>query len=82
MLEYSLEDAKALLEKNHETATRSLAQVHYDLDFLRYYIFKFGLKKQCRNSLNYAFRDQMTTTEVNMARLYNWDVKRRQALKQ
>jgi len=24
-------------------------------------------------------RDQMTTTEVNMARLYNWDVKRRQA---
>nr|CAG4636662.1 EOG090X0IRH [Eubosmina coregoni]SVE70176.1 EOG090X0IRH [Eubosmina coregoni] len=59
MLEYSLEDAKALLEKNHETATKSLAQVHYDLDFLR---------------------DQMTTTEVNMARLYNWDVKRRQAL--
>jgi hypothetical protein len=44
MLEYSLEDAKALLEKNHETATRSLAQVHYDLDFLRYYNFKFGLK--------------------------------------
>ena len=36
MLEYSLEDAKALLEKNHETATKSLAQVHYDLDFLRY----------------------------------------------
>ena len=24
------------------------------------------------------WRDQMTTTEVNMARLYNWDVKRRQ----
>lgn len=25
-------------------------------------------------------RDQLTTTEVNMARVYNWDVKRRQAL--
>ena len=26
-------------------------------------------------------RDQITTTEVNMARVYNWDVKRRQSLK-
>ncbi|KXJ22771.1 prefoldin subunit 3 [Exaiptasia diaphana] len=26
-------------------------------------------------------RDQYTTTEVNMARVYNWDVKRRQAAK-
>ncbi|XP_066255893.1 prefoldin subunit 3 [Euwallacea similis] len=26
-------------------------------------------------------RDQFTTTEVNMARVYNWDVKRRQASK-
>ncbi|XP_038214110.1 prefoldin subunit 3 [Zerene cesonia] len=26
-------------------------------------------------------RDQWTTTEVNMARVYNWDVKRRQAVK-
>lgn len=25
-------------------------------------------------------RDQLTTTEVNMARVFNWDVKRRQAL--
>ena len=24
-------------------------------------------------------KDQITTTEVNMARVYNWDVKRRQA---
>jgi hypothetical protein len=36
MLEYSLVDAKNLLEKNHETATRNLSQVHHDLDFLRY----------------------------------------------
>jgi len=27
-------------------------------------------------------RDQMTTLEVNMARVYNWDVKRRQAEKE
>lgn len=26
-------------------------------------------------------RDQFTTTEVNMARIYNWEVKRRQATK-
>ncbi|KAK3923079.1 Prefoldin subunit 3 [Frankliniella fusca] len=29
----------------------------------------------------YFLRDQFTTTEVNMARVYNWDVKRRQAAK-
>lgn len=38
MLEYTLEDAKALLEKNHETARKNLSQVHHDLDFLRYLI--------------------------------------------
>merc|ERR1712212_1148671 len=27
-------------------------------------------------------RDQITTTEVSMARIYNWDVKRRQKLKE
>lgn len=27
-------------------------------------------------------RDQFTTMEVNMARIYNWEVKRRQAIKQ
>lgn len=27
-------------------------------------------------------RDQFTTTEVNMARVFNWDVKRRQAASQ
>jgi hypothetical protein len=26
-------------------------------------------------------RDQITTTEVNMARVYNWDVKKRQSEK-
>ncbi|XP_028413755.1 prefoldin subunit 3-like [Dendronephthya gigantea] len=32
------------------------------------------------NDLNFL-KDQYVTTEVNMARVYNWDVKRRQALK-
>lgn len=60
MLEYTLDDAEALLSKNLETASRNLRQVDHDVDFLR---------------------DQFTTVEVNMARIYNWDVKRRQSSK-
>lgn len=56
MLEYDIDEARALLEKNLSTATRNLEGLEDDLDFLR---------------------DQFTTTEVNMARVYNWDVKRR-----
>jgi len=58
MLEYSLDEAESLLNKNKEAAIKSLAQVEDDLGFLR---------------------DQTTTVEVNMARVYNWDVKRRQS---
>ncbi|XP_046353882.1 prefoldin subunit 3-like [Haliotis rufescens] len=60
MLEYNLDDAEALLEKNLNAAKKSLSQVEEDLGFLR---------------------DQTTTLEVNMARVYNWDVKRRQGTK-
>ncbi|XP_052417452.1 prefoldin subunit 3 [Carassius gibelio] len=56
MLEYDIDEAQALLEKNLATASRNLDSLEDDLDFLR---------------------DQFTTTEVNMARVYNWDVKRR-----
>ena len=35
MLEYSLEDAEALLKKNKENATKNLGQIAFDLDFLR-----------------------------------------------
>ena len=56
MLEYTLDDAEVLLKKNCEQAEQNLAQIAWDLDYLR---------------------DQMTITEVTMARLYNWDVKRR-----
>ncbi|XP_032834365.1 prefoldin subunit 3 [Petromyzon marinus] len=58
MLEYEVSEARSLLERNLDTATRNMEQLGTDLDFLR---------------------DQFTTTEVNMARVYNWDVKRRQA---
>ncbi|KAL0969949.1 hypothetical protein UPYG_G00235030 [Umbra pygmaea] len=56
MLEYDIDEAQALLEKNLAVASRNLDSLEEDLDFLR---------------------DQFTTTEVNMARVYNWDVKRR-----
>ncbi|XP_018328210.1 prefoldin subunit 3 [Agrilus planipennis] len=36
--------------------------------------------KQVEYDLDFL-RDQFTTTEVNMARVFNWDVKRRQAAK-
>ncbi|XP_023348260.1 prefoldin subunit 3 [Eurytemora carolleeae] len=60
MLEYTLEDAEALLSKNLESAEQNLKQIGFDLDYLR---------------------DQMTNTEVTMARLYNWDVKKRKEKK-
>merc|ERR1739842_256956 len=47
MLEYTLEDAEELLTKNCESAEKNLAQIAFDLDYLR---------------------DQMTITEVTMAR--------------
>nr|XP_004661141.3 taste receptor type 2 member 38 [Jaculus jaculus] len=56
MLEYDIDKAQTLLEKNLSTATKNIDALKEDLDFLR---------------------DQFTTTEVNMARVYNWDVKRR-----
>lgn len=60
MLEYPLEEAKALLTKNLTTSQSNLKQIEEDLEFLR---------------------DQITTSEVNLARVYNWNVKRLQAQK-
>ncbi|ERE80357.1 prefoldin subunit 3 [Cricetulus griseus] len=56
MLEYDIDEARALLENNLSTARKNLDSLEKDLDFLQ---------------------DQFTTTEVNMARVYNWDIKRR-----
>nr|ALS04440.1 prefoldin subunit 3 [Acartia pacifica] len=60
MLEYSLDDAEQLLSKNLASAEKNLAEIAFDLDYLR---------------------DQMTITEVTMARLYNWNVKKRKEKK-
>lgn len=60
MLEYPLEEAKELLNKNLNTSITSLKQIEEDLEYLR---------------------DQITTSEVNLARVYNWNVKRLQAEK-
>ena len=35
MLEYTIEDAKVLLEKNLDAASKSLSQVEEDLSFIR-----------------------------------------------
>lgn len=61
MLEYSLEDAEAMLNQNRSNALKYLGEIAHDLDFLR---------------------DQMTITEVTMARLYNWDVRRKRSEKE
>lgn len=60
MLEYPLDEAKELLDKNLKTSLANLKQIDGDLEFLR---------------------DQITTSEVNLARVYNWNVKRLQAAK-
>jgi len=82
MLEYNLDDATELISRNIQLATDNMGQVDDDLDFLRYTFKQFNV---CLFFFYYLFviifRDQFTTTEVNMARVYNWDVKRRQAAK-
>ncbi|CAM9711920.1 unnamed protein product [Pylaiella littoralis] len=56
MVEYTYDEAVALLESNLETALEKKATTTEDLEFLR---------------------NQIITVEVNMARLYNYDVLRR-----
>ncbi|XP_028753550.1 probable prefoldin subunit 3 [Neltuma alba] len=56
MLEYSVEEATGLLQKNLENAKASLEVLITDLQFLR---------------------DQVTVTQVTIARVYNWDVHQR-----
>eukprot|EP00126_Sphaerothecum_destruens_P002501 Sdes_comp15931_c0_seq2m5070 len=60
MLEYEVDEAHSLLEKNLQIAQSSSLKLDDDLSFLR---------------------EQITTMEVNMARVYNWDVKRRRTAK-
>jgi prefoldin subunit 5 len=56
MLEYPLDEARALLETNHANCKKNLATNQSDLAFVK---------------------DNITITEVSIARVYNWDVKKR-----
>ena len=56
MLEYPLEEAKALLETNYGNCKNNLETNKSDLAFVK---------------------DNITITEVSIARVYNWDVKKR-----
>ncbi|RZC72060.1 hypothetical protein C5167_035252 [Papaver somniferum] len=58
MLEYTSEEANALLQKNLDNAKASLEVLIADLQFLR---------------------DQVTVTQVTIARVYNWDVHQRRS---
>lgn len=58
MVEYTFEEAIALLTKNLENCRANLRTMESDLDFIK---------------------DQITTTEVNIARIFNYDVKQRRA---
>ncbi|KAI3845331.1 hypothetical protein MKW98_009397 [Papaver atlanticum] len=58
MLEYTSEEASALLQKNLDNAKASLEVLIADLQFLR---------------------DQVTITQVTIARVYNWDVHQRRS---
>ncbi|CAF0874218.1 unnamed protein product [Brachionus calyciflorus] len=55
------------LEQADDLLTKNLKQANQSME-------------QTDSDLDFL-KDQITTTEVNMARVYNWDVKRRQTLK-
>jgi prefoldin subunit 5 len=60
MCEYTLEEAKVLLNKNLENATTTLKNNESDMDFIK---------------------DQITVCEVNIARIYNENVKKQKPVK-
>ncbi|KAJ3301862.1 hypothetical protein HDV03_000271 [Kappamyces sp. JEL0829] len=68
MLEYPIPEAKALLESKLKSAVASLVQVKEDLEYLKV--------QPVANR-----QEQITTMEVNMARVYNDDVKARRSQK-
>ena len=60
MLEYPVEEAEGILQRNLDGAERNVKLVREDLDFLK---------------------DQITTLDVNMRRVYNWDVQEKRKKK-
>ncbi|VDD87215.1 unnamed protein product [Enterobius vermicularis] len=58
MVEYRLDEARAILQKNFDQATAVVNEISKELDFVR---------------------DQITTTEVNIANVYNYGVQLKKA---
>ena len=75
MLEYDATEARTLLTNNKENAVKSLEDVREQLGK----IFKKTIILLSIDQFLAFLQDQMTTTEVSMARVYNWDVNRRKA---
>jgi len=75
MLEYDATEAQTLLTNNKENAVKSLEDVREQLGK----IFKKTIILLSIDQFLAFLQDQMTTTEVSMARVYNWDVNRRKA---
>jgi hypothetical protein len=61
MLEYTYDDAIALLESKQTVVQREYVETKDDLAFTR---------------------DQVITCDVNMSRIYNWDVRRKREAKE
>ena len=75
MLEYDATEAQTLLTNNKENAVKSLEDVREQLGKI---LKKNNILLSIDQFLAFL-QDQMTTTEVSMARVYNWDVNRRKA---
>jgi prefoldin subunit 5 len=78
MLEYPLDEAEELLKQNLDSASLNLRclehdQVSFYLFFVELFV-KFEIFQE-------FLRNQQTTVEVAMARIYNWDITRRKQLK-
>ncbi|CAI4224323.1 unnamed protein product [Auanema sp. JU1783] len=57
MVEYELEKAREILEKNKNTVDSQISELTVELDYVK---------------------DQITTTEVNIAHIYNYGIRKRQ----
>lgn len=64
MLEYNLDDAEKLLEKNYDAASRSLAQVEDDLGFIRDQTTT--LEVSILFFLNFSFRRMLQTIKYGV----------------
>lgn len=89
MLEYSYDEALELLTSKEAVAKKQFEEVSFSF-LVIYCCVRWGeakLKSHCffliyqqKISEDLTFtRNQIITTEVNMSRIYNWDVRRKRA---